>query len=75
MTTEEQNEINRMRGQMDDVQQNLTMNHLMSYRLIIQDLIRVVVDLQQKVGDSPDSDVENFIKDLIDAGYGPANYR
>ena len=64
-----------MRGQMDDVQQNLTMNHLMSYRLIIQDLIRVVVDLQEKAGNSPDPDVEKFIKDLIDAGYGPANYR
>ena len=64
-----------MRGQMDDVQQNLAMNHLMSYRLIIQDLIRVVVDLQEKTENSPDPDVEKFIKDLIDAGYGPANYR
>lgn len=75
MTNEEQSEINRMRGQMEDFQQNLAMNHLMSYRAIIQDLIKIVVSLQEKSGETPDEAVEQFIKDLIDAGFGPANFR
>ena len=75
MTNEEQSEINRMRGQMEDFQQNLAMNHIMSYRTIIQDLIKIVVSLQEKSGETPDEDVERFIKDLIDAGFGPANFR